>query len=64
MTDETNILPTDTEDTEGHKKHFRSVEDAGEGDTVDTEGHVIRSGRIEPAAGEGEDTEGHRIKRG
>ena len=64
MTDETNILPTNTEDTEGHAMRGKGVEDAGENDTMDTEGHIAKSGRVKPAAGEGEDTEGHRFSRG
>jgi hypothetical protein len=60
MTDDTNILPTDTDDTEGHAAKFRPAPAVAESD--DTEGHIARPGRVQPAAGEGEDTEGHAAK--
>lgn len=65
MTDETNILPTDTDDTEGHMPFQRKIEDAGENDTVDTEGHLVASKRLEEA-GENDtmDTEGHATRPG
>jgi hypothetical protein len=62
-----NEEPTNSgSDTEGHMPFKRTVTPAGE-EGGDSEGHAVRSGRIEPAE-EGDDdpddTEGHRIYAG
>ena len=56
MNDETdnNTTTTEVDDTEGNCYKYRDAQPQGRPD--DTEGHNMKSGRLEPA---GDDTDGH-----